>query len=122
MKASGRKCPDFDLEECRKAAAAGDPMAQRCMGNLYETGTHVIKNYTMAAEWYQLAAEKGVAEAQYNLGAMLARGVGVKQDLPAALDFFNRAAAQKWEPETTLKSIRPHRLGPEWTCEDPRRE
>ena len=52
-------------------------MAQRCMGNLYETGTHVIKNYTMAAEWYQLAAEEAL-EAQYNLGAMLARGVGVK--------------------------------------------
>jgi TPR repeat protein len=39
-------------------------------------------------------AEAGDPVAQYNLGFMLEKGVGVKQDYPAAFNWFRKAADQ----------------------------
>ena len=37
---------------------------------MYEKGQGVDQDYIKAVEWYQRAAEQGVADAQYNLGNM----------------------------------------------------
>ena len=47
-----------------------------------------------AGRWYRLAAEQGVAEAQFNLGLMYANSEGVLQDDVAAHMWLNLAAAQ----------------------------
>jgi TPR repeat protein len=41
---------------------------------LFAFGKGVLKNDKQAVYWYQKAAEQGLAEAQYNLGAMYANG------------------------------------------------
>ena len=47
---------------------------------MYHHGYGVIEDHKAAAKWYRLAAEQGIAEAQYNLGLMYDIGLGVDQD------------------------------------------
>ena len=44
--------------------------------------------------WYRLAAEQGLAQAQNNLGIMYARGQGVSRDYVGAYMWFNLSAVQ----------------------------
>lgn len=46
-----------------------------------------------AAHWYRLAAEQGLAEAQFNLAALYAVGKGVSQDYLAAYQWLCLAAS-----------------------------
>jgi len=55
----------------------------------YERG-----DYTYAVHWYRLAAEQGIAEAQYNLGVMYYEGAGVPGNLMQAYKWLALAAAQ----------------------------
>ena len=50
--------------------------------------------YAEAAEWYRMAAERGLAEAQNNLGVMLKDGQGVMRDYAEAAHWFLLAARQ----------------------------
>lgn len=52
------------------------------------------KDYAAARLEFELLAEKGVADAQVNLGNLYMRGWGVQQDYAAAFDWYRRAAAQ----------------------------
>ncbi|KAI9348634.1 Sel1 repeat protein [Obelidium mucronatum] len=45
-----------------------------------------------AANWFRLAADAGLPEAEYNLGVMYERGEGVETDLKEAKSLFERAA------------------------------
>ena len=45
-------------------------------------------------EWYQKAAEQGIAESQYNLAQCYANGLGVKQDAEKAVFWYQKAAVQ----------------------------
>ncbi|MDE2958102.1 MAG: tetratricopeptide repeat protein [Bacteroidota bacterium] len=47
-----------------------------------------------AAKWVRLAAEQGIAWAQYNLGVMYANGRGVSRDEREAWVWFRRSADQ----------------------------
>jgi TPR repeat protein len=47
---------------------------------MYYRGKGVRQDYAEAMWWYRLAAEKGDAEAQCNLGDMYYRGEGVPKD------------------------------------------
>jgi TPR repeat protein len=44
--------------------------------------------------WYRAAAERGLAEAQFFLGAMYVDGRGVARDLEEAIKSYEKAAAQ----------------------------
>jgi TPR repeat protein len=61
---------------------------------MYVNGEGVAKNYENALKWYKLAAEKGVAVAQYNMGVFYSRGEVVSQDRKAAARWFRKAANQ----------------------------
>ena len=56
----------------KRIAREGDAAAQNNVGVLYETGTGVIRIDHLAEEWYRRAAVQGLAEAQFNLAAILA--------------------------------------------------
>ena len=47
---------------------------------MYDRGEGVPQNDAEAVRWYRMAAEQGVALAQYSLGVMYANGRGVPQD------------------------------------------
>jgi len=46
------------------------------------------------AQWFRKAAERGVADSQFNLGILYARGIGVEQNLAESFKWFSLAAAQ----------------------------
>jgi len=47
-----------------------------------------------AARWFKLAAEHGVRDSQYNIAVLLARGLGIQQNLVQSHAWFAAAAAQ----------------------------
>jgi len=47
---------------------------------IYYHGQGVHQDDKQAFEWFERAAEQGVAEAQYNLGVKYDQGQGVEQD------------------------------------------
>jgi localization factor PodJL len=51
-------------------------------------------NYKNASEWFHKAADRGVADSQFNLGILYARGIGVEQNLAESYKWFSLAAAQ----------------------------
>lgn len=75
-----------------KDAKAGKIKAMYGVGKLYERGRGTNLNLTLAAEWYQKAADGGQTSAQSRLGIMYFEGRGVKQDYTKALRLLNSAA------------------------------
>lgn len=73
-------------------ARAGDPRAQ------YSLATRLAgaqpPDYGQAANWFREAAIQGVPNAQYNLGVLYERGLGVPQDDTRALLWYHSAAEQ----------------------------
>jgi localization factor PodJL len=80
--------------ELREAAGAGDPNAAVEIAARYAEGRLVPRDLGKAAQWHELAAERGVAVAQYRLASLYERGQGVAKDPPVAADWYRRAAEQ----------------------------
>ena len=57
-------------------------------------GSGVEKDYFVAVNWYQLAAEQDEPAAQFALGACYFYGTGVEEDLAMAKDWLQKAADQ----------------------------
>jgi uncharacterized protein len=95
------------------AALQGLPEAQFILGNLLSPAsfednprvtlgyttieqdpTNVQKNAQDSVRWYMLAAEQGVAEAQFNLALAYADGIGVPKNSGNALKYYRLAAKQ----------------------------
>jgi uncharacterized protein len=60
----------------------------------YATGEGVPQDAQQAVYWYRLAAEQGIAPAQYQLGLRYANGDGVTRDYVEAAKWYRRAAEQ----------------------------
>ena len=60
----------------------------------YTTGEGVAQDNEQAVYWYRLAAEQGIAPAQYQLGLRYANGDGVTRDYAEAVKWYRRAAEQ----------------------------
>jgi localization factor PodJL len=52
----------------------------------------VTQDLEQAAEWYRRAAEGGLAPAQYRLGSIHEKGIGVARDPAEAMGWYRRAA------------------------------
>ena len=52
------------------------------------------KDYTQAIKWFRLAADRGLAKAQFNLGTMYEIGDGVAKDYKQAIKWYQLAANQ----------------------------
>lgn len=55
-------------------------------------------DYESAEKWFRLAAERGLADAQFNLGLLYLEGKGVPQSEFEARNWFLRAAEQRHAP------------------------
>ncbi|MFO0929490.1 MAG: hypothetical protein U0736_21085 [Gemmataceae bacterium] len=86
------------LSRTRQLAAAGDPDAQRLLGDAYRLGMGTEKNEREAVRWYQQAADQGHAPSQLNLGWCYEWGVGVNKNPSAAFRWYRKAA----EADTAL--------------------
>ncbi|UWU14630.1 peptidoglycan-binding protein [Rhizobium sullae] len=77
------------------AARHGDPLALFEIGARYTEGRNgLTADQAQAANWYQFAADKGFAPAQYRLGSMYEKGTGVTRDIGKAKAFYEQAAYQ----------------------------
>jgi len=73
----------------------------------------VAKNAVIAVKWYRKAAEQGFADAQYNLGLMYSKGLGVVQDYSLAYVWSTLAAANGIESAAHNRDIYAAKLTPD---------
>ena len=78
-----------------RAGRLGSMDAQRELGASYARGDWSgPQDLAEAVRWYRLAAEKGHADAQYNLGFMLLLGEGAPQNVEEGLMWLHRSGEQ----------------------------
>ncbi|MGD0098041.1 MAG: tetratricopeptide repeat protein [Terracidiphilus sp.] len=86
-----------------KAGELGSLEAQRDFGALFATGDWTgPRDSVRAVEWYRRAAERGHADAQYNLGSMYLLGEGVQADPDEGLRWLQSSAEQGDEQSVRL--------------------
>jgi len=78
----------------RDAALAGDPYAAYEVAVRFVEGHVVPINNQEAARWFDIAAKKGLAPAEFRLGTLYEKGLGVKKDLAMARDLYRASADQ----------------------------
>lgn len=101
------------------AALRGHPLAQLNLAGAYLTGGHVSrrgfapaplaspagaaealgrKDERAALRWFEQAAEQGVVVAQFNIGLIYERGLGVNRNLLAAMKWYARSVETDFAP------------------------
>lgn len=75
-------------------AQRGSSSAQSWLGEMYEKGLGVERDYEQAFTWYQKAARQGHDGAQLRLARMYYYGLDVPQDYVLAYAWLHTAAAQ----------------------------
>lgn len=84
------------VSETMQQAGQGNALAQAQMGAMYQLGRNgVEKDAQQSAEWMLKAADQGLVEAQVFMAALYDRGLGVKQSVKIATQWYEKAAAQK---------------------------
>lgn len=78
----------------RPLAEARDPRAETYIGLMYDNGYGVTQDRAEAFRWFERAAGRGYADAQYHLGFMYHHGRGVRRSQTEALKWYRAAAAQ----------------------------
>ena len=79
------------------------------------------QDFAEAVKWFRLAAEQGIAPAQYNLGIRYAKGQGVPQDYVTAHMWFNLAGAHGLPDANAARDRVAALLGPADVSEAQRR-
>lgn len=79
-------------DKTREAAELGDADAQVALGHEYRQGS--ISDWREGVIWFRKAADQGHEEGQCNLGLMILRGTGVRQDSTEAARWLVKAAEQ----------------------------
>ncbi len=89
-------------------AAAGDVNCMFALGMMHYQGAGTEKDYAAAMKVWQMAAEKGNAEAQYNLATMYESGLGVEKNVEIARQWYAKAAGNNHAGAiAALKDIAP---------------
>lgn len=78
------------------AMKASTPHQMYKVGKMYQA-RDIFPNMGAAARWYEAAAERGHADAQYWVGLCYASGWGVRKDISRGRSWLERAAAQGQE-------------------------
>jgi TPR repeat protein len=97
----------------RKAAEAGNPLAENNLADMYLRGQGVRQDDSAAFSWFQKAAAQGHTGARIKLGYLYAEGQGTPKDPEAAYSWIT-AAAMAGDPRgrDLLRSLE-SRLRPE---------
>jgi TPR repeat protein len=82
------------LETLRQLASHGDGGAENEIGNRYDSGKGVVKDYAESYSWYRKAAKHGNAPGEFNLAYAYDHGRGTKPDLKQAVEWYRKAAEQ----------------------------
>ena len=82
---------------CTKEAEAGNVVAQRILGQMYDKGNGVTENPAEAVAWYRKAATSD-AEARYLLSNALERGRGAPRNDAESVVLLREAAAGAYLP------------------------
>ena len=61
---------------------------------MYAIGQGVPQDYLQGVKWWRLAADQGLAGAQFSLGTMYDGGKGVPQDYVQAYKWYDLAASR----------------------------
>jgi localization factor PodJL len=79
----------------REAAARGEAAAAYEVGTRFAEGHQgVARSTEEAARWFERAARRGLAPAQFRLGSLYEKGQGVRRDLKEARRYYGLAADQ----------------------------
>jgi TPR repeat protein len=95
----------------RKAAEAGEALAQNNLGDMYSHGDGVPLDYAQAFFWFQKAAEQGHTGAEIVLAHMYAQGRGTAADPEAAYAWVMAASLAGDLRGQELISVLQARLG-----------
>jgi len=102
--------PQRMLEKMKSAAATGDVVAQRTLGQFFDDGKQVKENKTVAMSFYMQAAQAGDVWSQTRLGLMHYHGEGIPENRNEAFRWFSKAARQG-EPKAQRMLGIMHELG-----------
>lgn len=80
------------LADTQKLAAAGDPVAQNRLGELYARGSGVAYDPKQAVAWYEKAAAQGHARAMVNLAGAYQAGIAGEAARDKARTWLTRSA------------------------------
>ncbi|MEM7618462.1 MAG: hypothetical protein AAF244_03655, partial [Pseudomonadota bacterium] len=81
------------VKKIESQAFLGNANAQHDLAAIYTAGHGgVAQNFEKANYWFLKAAEKNVANAQYNLGVLNHQGLGTERNLDKALYWYREAA------------------------------
>lgn len=92
------------LEFCERSASKGSVPAMLRIAD-FNLALNTVSSNAAALNWYSVAASYQSAPAQFGLGKMLLNGQGIGQDPLEAREWFEKAAAQGFQPayyETAL--------------------
>jgi localization factor PodJL len=78
----------------REAAAGGDPRAALEVAVALLDGVGVTRDPAAAVPWLNLAADAGLAPAEFRLGTLYERGIGVARSRDTAKAWYDRAAGR----------------------------
>lgn len=82
-----------------RKAQAGDRIAQYRLCKMYEKGEGSFsRSPEKAFHWCQIAAESGLANAQYSLGVKYYNGRGVEKNVNLAKEWFKKASEAGFGP------------------------
>jgi localization factor PodJL len=62
------------------------------LGVRYSEGRGLVRDTKSAAQWFEKAADQGLAPAQYRLGSYYEKGIGVDRDYAKARAYYQQAA------------------------------
>lgn len=76
------------------------------LGDKYERGKGIERDFVKAAYYYELATQYHIVEAMYNLGRLYLKGKGVPQDEALGCEWLQKAADRLYQPaRRKLKSL-----------------
>ena len=82
------------FDACYRLAEEGSPLAQYNLGEMYNRGLGVPRDYSEGSVWLRRAADQGFAPAQTALAHMFQQGKGMPVNYAEAAEWYRRAAEQ----------------------------
>lgn len=79
-------------------AEAGDPEAQRIIGEMYFEGQGLPVSKSAAFKWNLAAANQGDRLAQYSVGYLYETGQGIAVSKENAMEYYRKSALQRYTP------------------------